>query len=456
MPHLQLRVTEYEDETAWRWVLSDAAGAMLADHEVDLDRGAKGARAFFDLPGYLESYGAIRSSEELLVEAGAWIGEHVFGKVAVALAKKLKEPATVVRVLVPEAAQGLLRRPFELAHVPVVDGVGKPLAEVGIRFVYQRDDAPERGGPKPAAGKPGEETLRVLAVFSLPHGQNPLNLRRERVELDRLLAKLSQVGGAAVELRVQQYGATRKTLKAALEEGAGWDVVHVSGHGLESQLVLEDQRGDADVIGAGELAELLKPARGTLKLLTLSSCLSGAGSLELARRQIGLDEPRREGGAAEDVAEEAEAGVELEELPSLAQSLARSLDCAVLGMRYQVGDDFARESVLAVYERLLEKEQPLPAALQLALGGVLRGDGALPSPPLSLVTPILFGPRAADLRLAVPRPAAVPSFQLRAAGMLHFPPPPERFVGRLRPMLRASQALAPESALRGVVFSTLR
>ena len=100
MPHLQLRVTDYRDETAWRWVLEDAAGNFLADHEVALDREAKGARAFFDLPGYLDHYRAIDPSDKLLAEAGAWIGEHVLGDVAAALATKLEPPATAVRVWV--------------------------------------------------------------------------------------------------------------------------------------------------------------------------------------------------------------------------------------------------------------------------------------------------------------------------------------------------------------------
>ncbi len=296
----------------------------------------------------------------------------------------------------------------------------------------------------------------MLAAFSLPWGENPLNLRRERVELEQLLEQLVQTRGAAVELRVIHYGATRETLRSALEDGAGWDLVHLSGHGLEGQLVLEDAAGAADVIDAGKLAELLMPACRHLKLLTLSSCLSAAGGLALARRQIGLDAPRRHAAAVEaavapEAAEGAAAEVEVRELPSLAQGLARALDCAVLGMRYRVGDDFAREGVLALYRRLLAKGLTLPEALQLALADTL-GAGKPAAPELSWITPVLFGARAADLRLVPPRSSATLSFALRPTGLLHFPSPPERFVGRLRPMLRARRALAPGSARRGVLF----
>ena len=50
-----------------------------------------------------------------------------------------------------------------------------------------------------------------------------------------------------------QYGATRETLKAALEEDPGWDVVHLSGHGERGELMLEDERGERDTIGADRI-----------------------------------------------------------------------------------------------------------------------------------------------------------------------------------------------------------
>ncbi|MCP4664034.1 MAG: CHAT domain-containing protein [bacterium] len=435
-PPLHLQVTDYENVTRWRWVLNDARDVFLADHEVKLDGDGPEARAFEDLPHYLRRYEITTPPAEILHRVGAWIGREVFGRVAEVLAEHLEAPATVVRVHVPDAARELLLRPFELAHVD-----GKPLAEAGVRLVYQLDGAAEPRGEKE---RTEATALRVLAVFSLPHGQSPLNLRRERVELERRLKALSQTRSTAVELRVLQYGATRKILQEALEEGDGWDLVHFSGHGLQGELALEDEHGEADLIATGELVPLLRPARTRLKLLTLSSCLSGAGTLRSARRELGLEEvPSREAAESEPEGEKApEASV----LPSLGQSLAEELDCAVLAMRYRVGDDFARDAVLGLYDRLLAKGQPLPAALQLALTEALKSDAS----PLSLVTPILFGPRAAGLTVVPPR--REPSFVLPRTGLLGFPSSPERFVGRLRPMLRASQALAPESPYRGVLF----
>lgn len=316
----------------------------------------------------------------------------------------------------------------------------------GLRFVYQLD-----GGATPVAAKTAkrekEKTLRVLAAFSLPVKLNPLNLRRERYELQRLVRELNLTHGTAIELRVLQYGATRDTLQAALEEAEGWDVVHLSGHGERGELLLEDEHGGTDTIDAGDLGGLLERAGRRLKLLILDTCYSGAASHAAARVQVGLDRlaVRQEGAAGQALAETVQTV-----LPSLAQSLAERLDCAALAMRYPVGDAFATELMLALYGKLLDRRQPLPAALHLALDEALKAD--IPRPPLSPATPILIGPRAADLQLAPPSHPP-DGFALPRVGLgIAFPSEPERFVGRLQPLVRASQALAPRSRQRGVLF----
>ena len=92
----------------------------------------------------------------------------------------------------------------------------------------------------------------------------------------------------------------------------------------------------------------------------------------------------------------------------------------------------------------------LPAALHLALDEALASK--VPKPPLSSATPILLGGRAAELKLTPPQQSeetlALPKTGLGIA----FPEEPPRFVGRLQPMLRASQALASRSPERGVLF----
>jgi hypothetical protein len=441
MPILQLGMTDYLDATRWRWVLKDGSGCFVDDYEVHLDPTGRAYAGFVDLSSYLDYHQPIIPPEAQLAELGDWIGEHVFGKLRKALREQRASPAVAVQVIIPPQAGELLLRPFELARF--ADGTG--FLAAGLRFVYQL-----AGMPGPSRAKWGiEEKLRILAAFSLPAGANSLNLRRERYGLQRLARELNQTRGLAVELRVLQYGATRAGLREALEEGAGWDVIHLSGHGRQGALLLEDERGARDLISAEDLGKLLELTKARLKLLILDACYSGAGSHAAARAQLGLErEPTRQGeGEAEG---EAVKETSPTMLPNLAQALAGRLDCAALAMRYPVGDGFATDLMLSLYDKLLDRDQPLPAALHLALDEALKPD--IPRPPLSPATPILVGARAAELRLAAPsRPLG--GFVLPQVGLgIRFPPEPERFVGRLGPMLRASQALAPHSPMRGVLF----
>jgi hypothetical protein len=55
----------------------------------------------------------------------------------------------------------------------------------------------------------------------------------------------------AVEVWVLQYGATRDRLREMLEEGEGWDIIHVSGHGAPGELLLETGDGSRDPVTAG-------------------------------------------------------------------------------------------------------------------------------------------------------------------------------------------------------------
>src|SRR5206468_12085097 len=118
-------------------------------------------------------------------------------------------PAVAVQVILPEAAQDLLARPFELARF----ANGASFVDAGVRFVYQIEGTSAQTDGK----EPILPALRILAAFSLPVRANPLNLRRERYGLQRLVRELTQNQGLAIELRVLQYGATRATLQDALE-----------------------------------------------------------------------------------------------------------------------------------------------------------------------------------------------------------------------------------------------
>ena len=89
----------------------------------------------------------------------------------------------------------------------------------------------------------------------------------------------------------------------------------------------------------------------------------------------------------------------------MAAALVTGLDCAVLAMRYPGVDDFAIALTGSFYDLLLGKGQPVAKALALSLTQrTVVPDRPTPgTPALSVGTPVLFGPRAADLTLTAPR-----------------------------------------------------
>ena len=179
MPTLRLALTDYVGSAHWRWVLADDRGRYLADHTVSLDPTCREYGGFLNLSGYLHYYQEALPPAQQLATLGVWIGERIFGPLREALREHCSLPATAVHVVVPQAAQDLLFRPFELARLDA----DTSFADVGVRFVYQLDGAPALARPK----APADKALRVLAAFSLPERVRPLNLRRERHGLQKLV-----------------------------------------------------------------------------------------------------------------------------------------------------------------------------------------------------------------------------------------------------------------------------
>ncbi len=439
MGEFRLEVQDFQDATRWRWALTAAGGALVADHEVRLDPARWEFEAFGDLLGYLSWHAAPdrRGEDETRIVAGlgAWIGAEVLGPVADRLAAA--RPATV-RVIAPGQARSLLFRPLELGHVR-----GRPLALQGVTLVMQLASDHDDTEVAPVGGR-----LRVLGLFSLPEGGQPLNLRRERHALVGLINR-SAAEGRAAEVRVLQYGVTRGRLRDVLQAGEGWDVIHISGHGAPGELLLETEAGRADRVTAAELAELLELARDRVKLVTVSACWSAAMAVGEQRRLLGLPVP---GGEKADGRRAGEGKGDGLEPGTMATELAERLGCAVLGMRYPVADDFAIALAARLYDLLARQEQPLSRALGLALQDVADTLPAEVCPPMSAGTPTLFGGRAAGLRLAAPQRAHAESYDTRTLKMAGFPPQPDRFVGRTGVMARASAALAAASRIPGVLL----
>jgi hypothetical protein len=126
----------------------------------------------------------------------------------------LERAPVTVRVIFPPSAADLLTLPLDLAHPGSVSD--KPLALQDVSLVFEIE-----GEVASVRARGVGERLRMLALFSLPPTASPLNLRRERQMLRQLVAELRGASGKAVELRVLQYGTTRQSLEAALQEGLG-------------------------------------------------------------------------------------------------------------------------------------------------------------------------------------------------------------------------------------------
>lgn len=425
-----LDVRDYVGPARWRWVLSSLGGEMLCDHQVMLDESCWQYEAFADLPGYLRWHVVpdrrIQDEAVILAAASEWIGEQVLGPIGAVLAATA--PATVL-VRVPEQAVHLTFRPLQLAHVN-----GRPLASQNVTLITQAggDSSP----PSVHGDERPEDVLRVLGLFSMPAGERPLNLRRERQALVKLFTGIAAMG-RAVDVRVLQYGVTRGKLQEVLTEGGGWDIIHVSGHGAPGELLLETENGSPDAVAGGELAALLALTRERLKLVTVSACWSAALGGAAQRRLLGLpvseaqleDQIDPSGGLAPGV---------------IATDLA-ALGCAVLAMRYPVTDDFAIALAEKLYRLLAAENQLLPRALGMALEQVVAVPPTSACPGLSVATPALFGNRAVGLRLAMPERTGSVAYDTAGTKMAGFPPQPDRLVGRTAVMAQASAALAPGS-----------
>ena len=295
------------------------------------------------------------------------------------------------------------------------------------------------GGKAPVSGE-----LRVLAVFSQPTRTSVLALRRERYALARLIRQLGRQR-AKVTLRVAQYGVTRQRLREIAEDGDGWDVLHLSGHGAGGVFLLEAADGSRDLVPAADLVGLLHPATKRLKLAVVSACESAADATAETYRLLGLT-------AQAEALEAESAAAAAVHVPGLARALVRDLGCPVIAMRYPVTDEFAIAFGDVLYRQLLSSRQPVDVAVARAVATAVGPGVSAAYPAVSVATPGIFaaGPGAAGLRLDVPRgrPAMDPAEQR----MAYFPDEPPRFVGRAAPMAQASAALAPDSGRAGVLL----
>jgi CHAT domain-containing protein len=118
--------------------------------------------------------------------------------------------------------------------------------------------------------------LRVLVATASPQGHPALGVEAEAAAVEEALAPLATRGQAQVRiLHHAQVTTLRRTL---------WDydphVFHFSGHSTAGPdggaLLLEDEAGDARLLGAHDLSLLLQ--HGNVRLAVLNACLTARGA----------------------------------------------------------------------------------------------------------------------------------------------------------------------------------
>ncbi|WP_371544960.1 CHAT domain-containing protein [Streptomyces sp. NBC_00554] len=375
--------------------------------------------------------------EDEVRAAGEWIACVGLGE----MAGHLKElgPAVVRLELPPELAD-FEALPWELALVedrPSAPHGAQPLALHGttmVRGVGSRSEVVPRGAPVLPS------RLRMLALFSLPRATATLDLGAHRTALRGKLLELAvggQSGALPLELRTRQFGVGRSTLRGMLDEPDGWDIIHVVAHGLPGILRLEHPDGTEDQVTTQDLVELFGRARNRVRLVVLSACWSGG------------EVPGAGGPESADATDTPHSA-----LTSLASAMADDLGCAVVAMRFPVGNGFALAFSTRLYTHLLRHRQALPQALHNALRETVADPelGEHRYPLFSAGAPMLYGAAAADQKLPgrpLPR-TRLPGRYEGSAGPL--PDRPTSFFGRLPEMVGANVALAPESGVRGAVL----
>jgi hypothetical protein len=196
--------------------------------------------------------------------------------------------------------------------------------------------------------------LRILGVVSAPHDQARLDVQGE---MQRLNAALSPLG-SRVSLRWVEGGRWADVQRELV--AGSWHVLHFVGHGgfntdhREGVLVLEDDQGNSDLVGAERFSDLLTLQVPPLQLVVLNSCAGGQS-------------------AAEDL------------FSSTAATLIRTGVSAVVAMQFAVSDPAAKAFAAGFYQAIAHNHS-IAAAVRIGRIGI-RGTG---EQTLEWITPVLY------------------------------------------------------------------
>src|SRR6266480_805769 len=118
--------------------------------------------------------------------------------------------------------------------------------------------------------------INVLVVFSNPHGTDPLRLQTE----ERVIQESIALSKKRKDIKLTTCpAATIHDVSRALLNGT-FQVIHISGHGSGSGLILETEQGGQYLVHPPTLAELFEEYRPSIQCVILNACYSiSQGSL---------------------------------------------------------------------------------------------------------------------------------------------------------------------------------
>jgi tetratricopeptide (TPR) repeat protein len=444
----QLIVETFQEQNTVKLRLLDDNGQFRAANEIRLsDHRPSLWEGLFDTRRHLQRYeGSTQwegadtpeTAEQILNRLGVFLGTEVMGAEIFAALSQSRQRRTLV-VKLPPAADNVLaaafaRVPWEIARVRPDQPA---LTEQNLIVRAVTEDATEDPLVFEAAKKLSEP-LRVLFVFAEAPGSRPLAMRLEREQFLALFhRKIFPKNN--VQADVLCHGVTRSVLTEQIRRQGGYHIVHWSGHGHHNLLEIRGEDGKSDRISGGELVRLLEGAGGFIpQMVFLSACLSGTfvdirdwESFQAAVAGKKTDAKEFHAPAIPDT---------LENQPGYTGTALELLRCGVpqvIAMRYEVGDDYARELAAQFYKRFLADpgKHPADGALALARSDLLRDRKLSPMfGAADHATPLMFGREG---RILEPAPGRSPqSNRLRPipqpllSGGNRELDTPENFVGR--------------------------
>jgi tetratricopeptide (TPR) repeat protein len=352
--------------------LSDKNGVILSNSQIKLDDLSPALlQGLFDTRAYIERYShpslthvGGKSAESILTALGTSLGLDILGKEIMGILSG-SHPRTLF-IQLPTIKKGdslaaaAARIPWEIARISPTE---KSLFEqnVVVRTILS--------GMSPVEVNEYEyDPLRILFVFAEMPGSRLLSMRLEREQLLNLFFE-SILPQRNVEVDILCYGFSRQRLENLIRSKGGYNIIHWSGHGNYNRLELHGSQGNPDPLSGQDFVELIIKSGGIIpQLVFLSSCLSGA--FENLHDWQDFHAAMSGTRVAQLLIKSRETSDPIHIQPGytgVALELIRGGIPQVIAMRYEIGDDYARELAQSFYRYLLVDPAHYTAEIALSL-----------------------------------------------------------------------------------------